>query len=165
MGMAAGGPVHRPSGPFDPEGPRRFCAVRAYCRGQNLGAGGIHFRRVFALPKGGGHLRRPEPKTERTSFRMSFLFLNGWSKSIFRNFRIAAEGLPNGPSGPRRFCGVQAFWPQAKALAQGQFTCPEHLESTGWRPPPAAGTQNRKDILPDVLSVLVRMTGLEPVRP
>ena len=26
---------------------RRFCAVRAFCRRQNLGAGGIHFRRAF----------------------------------------------------------------------------------------------------------------------
>ena len=38
------GPLNRPSGR------RRFCAVRAFCRRQNLGAGGIHFRRAFQIP-------------------------------------------------------------------------------------------------------------------
>ena len=36
-----GDPPHRPSGR------RRICAARALCRRQNLGAGGIHFRRAF----------------------------------------------------------------------------------------------------------------------
>ena len=51
---------------------------------------------------------------------------------------------PNRPSGRRRFCAVQAFWPKAKTLAQAEFTSAEHLKSTGWRPPPAAGTQKRR---------------------
>ena len=38
------GPLNRPSGR------RRFCAVRAFCRRQNLGAGEIHFRRAFQIP-------------------------------------------------------------------------------------------------------------------
>ena len=60
--------------------------------------------------------------------------------------RAAAREQPNGPSGPRRFCAVQAFSPVAKTLAQGQqgelpqsgkrgwpgpFTCPEHIKSKG----------------------------------
>lgn len=34
------------------------------------------------------------------------------------------------PSGRRRLCAVQAFSPQAKTLAQGGFTPPEHVK---WR--------------------------------
>lgn len=36
-----------------PSGPRRFCAVQAFCHRQNLGAGRIHFARAFQSPKGG----------------------------------------------------------------------------------------------------------------
>ena len=36
---------------------------------------------------------------------------------------------PNRPSGRRRFCAVQAFWPKAKTLAQGNFISPEHVKS------------------------------------
>ena len=39
--------------------------------------------------------------------------------------------LSNLPSGRRRFCAVQAFSPQAKTLAQGEFISPEHFKSKG----------------------------------
>ena len=55
-GAAAGELADRPSGR------RRVCAVRAFCRRQNLGAGGIHFRRACAVPKGGAALWAAEPK-------------------------------------------------------------------------------------------------------
>ena len=29
----------------------------------------------------------------------------------------------------RRVCAVRVFWPQAKTLAQGGFTSPEHVKS------------------------------------
>ena len=32
------------------------------------------------------------------------------------------RNTPNGPSGPQRFCAVQAFSPAAKTLAQAEFT-------------------------------------------
>ena len=48
-----------------PSGRRRICAVRAFCRRQNLGAGGIHFRRAFEIPEGGAALWAAEPKKER----------------------------------------------------------------------------------------------------
>ena len=41
---------------------------------QNLGAGGIHFRRAFESPKGGGRLRLPEPKEKGLPDRKPFLF-------------------------------------------------------------------------------------------
>ncbi len=44
-----------------PSGRRRKCAVRAFCRRQNLGAGGIHFRRALKSPKGGAGLWPVEP--------------------------------------------------------------------------------------------------------
>ena len=31
----------------------------------------------------------------------------------------------------RAFWRVQAFWPLAKTLAQGEFTSPEHFKSSG----------------------------------
>src|SRR5699024_2960616 len=38
--------------------------------------------------------------------------------------------LPSGPRGAgRRGSAVQAFSPEAKTLAQGQFICPEHVKS------------------------------------
>ncbi|MBS5548173.1 MAG: hypothetical protein KHX40_03115, partial [Oscillospiraceae bacterium] len=33
---------------------------------------------------------------------------------------------PNGPSGPRRFCGVQVFSPEAKTLEQWWLCRPEY---------------------------------------
>ena len=71
---------------------------------------------------------------------------------------------PNGPSGPRRECAVQAFLPQAKTLAEGRLRRPEHSNTEGWRPPPAAGTQNKRQLLSQLPFVLVPVTGLEPVR-
>ena len=79
-----------------------------------------------------------DPK-RKTRLSVSF-FLEGADKIDVSS----RQDRCHGPSGPRRFCGVQAFWPKAKTLAQGQFTCPEHLKSTGWRSPPAAGTQKRR---------------------
>lgn len=60
--------------PDRPSGRRRICAARALCRRQNLGAGGIHFRRAFESPKGGGRLRLPEPKEKGLPDRKPFLF-------------------------------------------------------------------------------------------
>ncbi len=54
--------------PSRPSGRRRLCAVRAFCRRQNLGAGGIHFRRAFESPKGGAALWAAEPKTKGHPF-------------------------------------------------------------------------------------------------
>ena len=40
--------------------------------GGNLGAEQIYFARAFEIPKGGGRLRRPEPKKKDTTFVVSF---------------------------------------------------------------------------------------------
>ena len=34
------------------------------------------------------------------------------------------------PSGPRRFCAVQVFWPKAKTLVQAEFTSAGHVKSS-----------------------------------
>ena len=44
----------------------------------------------------------------------------------------------------------------------GGFADPEHSDTEGWSRPVGGGTQNKKDILPDVLFVLERDTGVEP---
>ena len=47
-------------------------------------------------------------------------------KSIFWMDGTVAEELPNGPSGPRRFCGVRGF-AGGKTSAEGWLCHPEHL--------------------------------------
>ena len=66
--------------PNRPSGRRYFCAVRAFCRRQNLGAGGIHFRRAFGSPEGGAVLRAAEPKKRDICFQQMSLFLEGTVK-------------------------------------------------------------------------------------
>ena len=70
--------------------------------------------------------------------------------------------VPGGPSVPRRECTVQAFLPQAKTLAEERLFRPEHSNTEGWRPPPAAGTQNKRQLLSQLPFVLVRLEGFEP---
>ena len=48
--------------PNRPSGRRRICAVRAFCRRKNLGAGRIHFARAFQSPEGGSGQGPPKPK-------------------------------------------------------------------------------------------------------
>ena len=63
---------------------------------------------------------------------------------IFWMNGTVAEGPKNDPSGPRRECAVQVFSPQVKTLAQAELISAEHLNTKGWRPPPAAGTQKER---------------------
>ena len=44
---------------------RRFCAVQAFCRRQNLGAGAIHLPRACSISEGWRRPWPPEPKRER----------------------------------------------------------------------------------------------------
>ena len=76
--------------PNRPSGRRCFCAVRAFCRRQNLGAGGIHFRRAFESPKGGGRLRRPEPTKKDTTYVVSFFV------ELLGGFELPTSSLPSG---------------------------------------------------------------------
>ena len=55
---------------------RRFCAVQAFLRSKNLGAGAIHLPRAFEIPKGRGRLWRPEPKKKDTTYVVSFFLAN-----------------------------------------------------------------------------------------
>ncbi len=47
-------------------------ASQAFCCRQNLGGGGIHFRRAFQSPKGGAPLCGAEPKKKDTTKVVSF---------------------------------------------------------------------------------------------
>ena len=146
--------------PGGPSGPRRECAVQRFCRRQKPWRRGGFAALSIQIPKGGGRLRRPEPKMKGNDLS----FWKGRLKSIFWiNGTVVGES-PDGPSGPRRECAVQAFLPQAKTLAEGRLRRPEHSNTEGWRPPPAAGTQNKRQLLSQLPFVLVPVTGLEPVR-
>ena len=48
-----------------------FARTSVSAAGGNLGAEQIYFARAFEIPKGGGRLRRPEPKKKDTTFRYS----------------------------------------------------------------------------------------------
>ena len=64
-----------------PSGRRRFCAVRAFCRRQNLGAGRIHFARAFQSLEGGAALWVAESQEMKTSAEGGcFHFLEGTVK-------------------------------------------------------------------------------------
>ena len=52
-------------------GAARLRRTSIFAAGKNLGGGGIHFRRAFQAPEGGGGLRPPEP-TKKDIQRMSF---------------------------------------------------------------------------------------------
>ena len=56
-----------------------------------------------------------------------------------------------------------AFQPAIRPAAEPSL-CREHSNTEGWRPPPAAGTQNKRQLLSQLPFVLVPVTGLEPVR-
>ena len=62
-----------------------------------------------------------------------------------------AEELPNGPSGPRRFCGVRGF-AAGKTSAEGWLCHPEHLNHRRAETAFGGRSPKRKDILSDVLS-------------
>ena len=62
-------------------------------------------------------------RTEKRKMRLHRIFLllknNDWRRS-------PADPPRSRPSGRRRRCAVQAFWPLAKTLAQAEFTSAEH---------------------------------------
>ena len=89
---AAGELANRPSGR------RRICAVRAFCRRQNLGAGRIHFARAFQSPEGGAALWAAEPKKERHLLPAGvFLFWSYWPDLNRRPADYESAALPTEP--------------------------------------------------------------------
>ena len=146
--------------PGGPSGPRRECAVQRFCRRQKPWRKSGSSALSIPIPKGGGRLRRPEAEMKGNDLS----FWKGRLKSIFWiNGTVVGES-PNGPSGPRRECAVQAFLPEAKTLAEGRLRRPEHSNTEGWRSPSAAGTQNKRQLRKQLPFILVPVTGLEPVR-
>ena len=69
--MRVMGRTRKRKSPNRSSGRRRQCAVRAFCRRQNLGAGGIHFRRAFESPQGGAALWAAEPTKKDTTYVVS----------------------------------------------------------------------------------------------
>ena len=63
--------------------------------------------------------RRSEPKTKGHPFGCPFVLSSHYNLDI-SNFQSAFCILPNGPSGPRRFCGVRAFC-QRQNLGAGRI--------------------------------------------
>ena len=64
--------------------------------GQNLGAGGIQFRRAFESPEGGGGLWPPEPKKKHQPVGWCF-FLSCVDKKDAHSKVLRRNGLQNSP--------------------------------------------------------------------
>ena len=93
-------------------------------------------------PKGGAALRAAEPKIKgHLQSRCPFI-LDGPVKIDILKSRKGIEAPHNRPSGRRRFCGVQAFSPKAKTLAEAEFISAEHLNHR--RVERANGPRNQK---------------------
>ena len=72
------------------------------------------------------HVKSPLVSIKITTPNGVVIFMPfGFNPDIFSLDLLTGEP-PNGPSGPRRFCAVQAFWPAAKTLAQAEFISAEH---------------------------------------
>ena len=78
-------------------------------------------------PKDGAALRAAEPKIKRHLQSRCPFILDGPVKIDILKSRKGIEAPHNQPSGRRRFCGVQAFSPKAKTLAEAEFISAEHL--------------------------------------
>ena len=68
---------------------------------------------------------------------------------------------PTRPSAGGAFALYERFAP-GKISAEGRLRRPEHFNAEGWRPPLAAGTQNKRQLLSQLPFVLVRLEGFEP---
>ena len=90
---------------------RRPCAIQAFSpQVKTLAQGRLCRPRAFQSPKGGGRLWRPKPNKERHLLSADvFLFGKALQSRYFKFSIRHLDILPNGPSGPRRFCGVRAF--------------------------------------------------------
>ena len=97
----------------------RVRRTSVFTAGENLGAGAALPTPSIEIPKGGDRLRRSEPKTKGHPFGCPFVLSSHYNLDI-SNFQSAFCILPNGPSGPRRFCGVRAFC-QRQNLGAGRI--------------------------------------------
>ena len=98
-------------------------------------------------------------KKRRTSGERSFIT----EKTVKSILGIDGTAVgPNGHSGLRRECAVQAFSPQVKTLAQGRLCRPEHWNPEEWSLPLGSGRQNKRQLLLQLPFVLAQRVGFEP---
>ena len=123
-----------------------------FAAGENLGAGAALPTPSIEIPRVEPPFWAAEPKIKgHLQSRCPFI-LDGPVKIDILKSRKGIGAPHNRPSGRRRFCGVQAFSPKAKTLAEAEFISAEHLNHR--RVERANGPRNpkQKDILSDVLS-------------
>ena len=108
--------------------------MRAFCRRQNLGGGGIHFRRAFRSPKGGAALWAAEP-TRKGHLQSRCPFLVVEVGGVEPPSESTLTGLSPGADG---YCGSlpsrspsrrQAVTPpgQVRVMMHGRVnSCPPH---------------------------------------
>ena len=87
--------------------------------GQNLGAGGIHFRRACEVLTVSIKITTP--------FGVVIFMARGDNPNPLRSFAIFLEKHPNGLLAGGAFAPYKRF-ATGKTLAQGEFTSPEHFK-------------------------------------
>ena len=117
--------------PNRPSGRRRLCAVRAFCRRQNLGAGGIHFRRACESISGNpwsacAPWNRPDHDGPHDVEDVH-------SQSRFLSYIQASMGPSSGAGAPRanRRCPFYADFPPLSSPGEAA-----RAGTAGGRPPP-----------------------------
>ena len=84
--------------------------VQAFCRRQNLGAGGIHFRRACQIPPGGLPARPAAPGTGRAACRPGEGHRVYWAPNRAQH---------SGSVGERRSKGAIEEWPPGRSENSG----------------------------------------------
>ena len=113
-----------------------FAPCERFAAGKTSAQAGFTAQPLAALPPYGcgvplagipaEHVKSPLVSIKITTPDGVVIFMPfGFNPDIFSLDLLTGEP-PNGPSGPRRFCAVQAFWPAAKTLAQAEFISAEH---------------------------------------
>ena len=98
-----------------------------FTAGENLGAGAALPTPSISITEGWRPPLAAETQKERHLLSADvFLFGKALQSRYFKFSIRHLDILPNGPSGPRRFCGVRGF-AAGKTSAEGWLCHPEHL--------------------------------------
>ena len=132
--------------PNCPSEPRRFCGVAFSLKAKTLAEGRLrrpeHSNAEGCRPPSGGR----NPKQKATAFAVAFCFGKALQSRYFKFSICHLEILPNGPSGPRRFCGVRAFC-RRQNLGGGMALPSRAFESPKGGAGPRPAKPKKKDTL------------------
>ena len=152
--------------PNGPSGPRRGCAVRAFCHRQNLGAGAALPPRALKSRRAERAFgpRSPQKRTRLTSCPFLWKKRSKWIFEMRAMMRTRGRKPPNRPSGRRRGCAVRAFC-RRQNLGAGAALPPRALKSRRVEPPCGRRNPQKRTSAKQMSFFVVREAGVEPARP